>query len=45
MNKKPILNFDFDGVCHSYTSGWQSADTIPDDPVPGLFDFRPWNKI
>ena len=37
--KKPILCLDFDGVCHSYTSGWKGADVIPDPPVDGLFDF------
>ncbi len=36
---KPILLLDFDGVCHSYTSGWQGADVIPDPPVPGLWEF------
>lgn len=36
---KPILCLDFDGVCHSYLSGWQGADVIPDPPVPGLFKF------
>jgi len=36
---KPILCLDFDGVCHSYTSGWQGADIISDDAVPGLFEF------
>jgi len=36
---KPILCLDFDGVCHSYTSGWQGADAIPDDYVEGLFEF------
>lgn len=36
---KPILCLDFDGVCHSYTSGWKGADVIPDDAVPGLFEF------
>ena len=37
--KKPILCLDFDGVCNSYTSGWQGADVIPDNAVPGLFEF------
>ena len=36
---KPILCLDFDGTCHSYTSGWKGATVIPDSPVPGLFEF------
>ncbi len=36
---KPILCLDFDGVLHSYTSGWQGAAVIPDPPVPGAIDF------
>lgn len=36
---KPILCLDFDGVIHSYTSGWKGARTIPDPPVPGALDF------
>lgn len=36
---KPILCLDFDGVIHSYNSGWKGADTIPDPPVPGAFEF------
>ena len=36
---KPILCLDFDGVCHSYTSGWKGVDVIPDPYVPGLFEF------
>jgi hypothetical protein len=38
MNK-PILCLDFDGVIHSYTSGWKGADVIPDPPVPGALAF------
>lgn len=34
MNK-PILCVDFDGVVHSYASGWKGATVIPDPPVPG----------
>jgi len=37
--KKPILCLDFDGVLHSYTSGWQGADAIPDAPVKGAMEF------
>ena len=36
---KPILCLDLDGVCHSYTSGWKGAAVIPDEYVPGLFEF------
>ena len=36
---KPTLVLDFDGVCHSYVSGWQGIDQCPDPPVPGLFEF------
>jgi len=38
MNK-PILCLDFDGVLHSYKSGWQGADVISDPPVPGAVEF------
>jgi len=36
---KPILCLDFDGVIHSYTSGWKGADVIPDPPVEGAAAF------
>lgn len=33
--KKTVV-FDFDGVIHSYTSGWQGESVIPDLPVSGI---------
>jgi hypothetical protein len=36
---KPILCVDFDGVIHSYTSGWKGADVVPDPPVPGAIQW------
>jgi len=36
---KPIICLDFDGVIHSYTSGWQGPRIIPDEPVPGALEF------
>lgn len=38
MNK-PLLCLDFDGVIHSYASGWKGADVIPDPPVDGAMRF------
>lgn len=37
--KNPIICVDFDGVIHSYASGWKGADVIPDEPVPGAIDW------
>ena len=39
MKDRPILCLDFDGVCHSYISGWKGAAVVPDPPVDGLFEF------
>lgn len=39
MSNKPILCLDFDGVLHSYTSGWQGADVVADPPVKGTLQF------
>lgn len=36
---RPILCLDFDGVIHSYTSGWQGAGVANDPPVPGTYEF------
>lgn len=34
-----IICVDFDGVLHSYTSGWKGATDIPDPPVPGAIEW------
>ncbi len=36
VNTKQTIVFDFDGVIHSYKSGWRGTTVIPDEPVPGI---------
>lgn len=38
-NFVPRICLDFDGVIHSYTSGWKGPRIISDPPVPGAFGF------
>lgn len=35
FSNKLTIVVDFDGVLHSYTSGWHGASIIKDPPVPG----------
>lgn len=35
----PIICVDFDGVIHSYISGWQGISVINDPPVPGAIEW------
>jgi hypothetical protein len=37
--RRKLLCIDMDGVLHSYVSGWQGVDNLPDPPVPGSLEF------
>lgn len=39
MSYNPTICVDFDGVIHSYTSGWQGVSVISDPPVPGAIEW------
>lgn len=38
-NGRRTVCIDFDGVLHSYTSGWKGPTEIADPPTPGAFDW------
>jgi len=37
--KKKVIAVDFDGVLHSFASGWIDTDIIPDPPVYGAIEW------
>ena len=37
--QKQTIWLDFDGVIHSYKSGWQGVTVIPDEPIPYAFAY------
>ena len=36
---RKLICLDFDGVVHSYTSGWKGPRSIPDPPVDGALEW------
>lgn len=36
---RPLLCVDFDGVPHSYASGWKGPTNVPDPPVEGAIEW------
>lgn len=36
---KKTLSVDFDGVLHSYRTGWHGSCVVTDEPVPGAMEF------
>lgn len=39
MSKRYTICVDFDGVIHSYASGWLGADVLPDPPNAGAIEW------
>lgn len=39
MVYRKIICVDFDGVLHSYTSGWRGEEVVADPPVPGAMQW------
>lgn len=37
--RRDTVCVDFDGVLHSYVSGWKGGTVIPDPPVPGAIEW------
>ncbi len=40
---RKIVCLDFDGVIHSYTSGWQGVGVVSDLPMPGAIHWIVWH--